>query len=242
MVRNRLLGIVLALSAATVAGGQKPVKEMQMRSGVVRSAWIGFGIACSYCSMRDDSTGRRWTFGGPPVIVEISPNGPAAHSTLSLGDTIKTIDGLDILSPEGGRRFGSITGGVPVRFGFSHGKSSGVATITPYTETAIQTGAEAADSGRAQSAAQQRAMLKQMMDSAVLERKREMMREAIDKQLDAAMEKQHAVQSTQFTGSVAGANIEVRGANVHVTSDESTGTLVIRGDKLVVTVKPAGGK
>ena len=54
------------------------------------------------------------------------------------------------------------------------------------------------------------------------------------------VERAVAVGSTQFTGSVAGADIEVRGTNVHVSSDEQAGTLIIRGDRLVVTVKPAG--
>lgn len=213
----------LIASAAITVGAQKSAGAPIVTAKVVERPWIGFGIACSYCSLHDEGGDASWHFGGPPVVMEITPGGPAAGSGLALGDTLTTVNGVDIMSADGGLRFAQIKAGVPVRLGFAHGPTSGIATVVPGSEHSIRLGYDTTGGARdVRDSATARALLGDIGKAIVFER---------------AL----AVQRSQFTGTVAGADIEVRGRNVQVSSDRGTGKLIIQGDSITVTVKPAGG-
>jgi len=74
-------------------------------------ARLGFGFACGPCSARREGDVTTWTFEAPPEITGIQPRGPAAEAGMRAGDRILQIDGTDITTPEGGRRFGAVRAG-----------------------------------------------------------------------------------------------------------------------------------
>jgi membrane-associated protease RseP (regulator of RpoE activity) len=224
----RMSSILLAGLAAIVATPGDAQTRGQARTSaprVVERPWIGFGVACSYCSLHDEGSNASWHFGGPPVVVEITPGGPAAGSGLAVGDTITAVNGVDIMSADGGRQFAQIKAGVPMRLWFSHGSTSGIATVVPSAKVGIVMGYDTTAGAARARTPTPFAEINRTVDSA------------------RAAERARSVQRSQFTGTVAGAEIEVRGQNVQVSSDRGTGKLIIQGDSLTVTVTvtPAGG-
>lgn len=297
-------GIVTALAAALLVVAAAPAGAQRTAAGTGNArAWLGFGIACGPCSLHYTSADRSsgvWDFSSPPVVVEVTPNGPAARAGLAVGDTLVAIDGVRITTDEGGRRFAAIRAGVPVRLTWHRAGNTGISKITPVAPSAAvaasgneqsleralvaqeslqaarrlrldSTQYQAARVRMAQAERELRAQAAQLKlqqaqaarvqaaaDSAMkrneAESQAEMARvraEAMRVRKEAAQAyaeqerviaaRAHAVGASQFTGTVAGADIEVRGRNVHVSKDGSNGTLVIRGDSLTVVVRPSGG-
>jgi len=57
-------------------------------------------------------TGERvWTFGSLPTVSYVDPEGPSARAGIRRGDQLTHIDGISLLTPEGGRKFGSVSPG-----------------------------------------------------------------------------------------------------------------------------------
>ena len=78
---------------------------------------LGLGLSC-YCSMRSDVRGvESWTFHEPPEVLALQDGGPAERAGVRVGDLIERVDGVALTTPEGGRRFGTITPGQRVRLG-----------------------------------------------------------------------------------------------------------------------------
>lgn len=72
------------------------------------SGYLGFGIKCGPCGIRD---GARFFDENPPVITSVAEDSPADEAGLEPDDAILAIDGHDILSDEGGERFSEIEPG-----------------------------------------------------------------------------------------------------------------------------------
>lgn len=82
-------------------------------------ASLGFGFRCTECGFSSDKgrTEVQWHFSEPPEIVGVeSGEAPAGRSGLRVGDRIAAIDGVDITTDEGGRRFAGIAPGDQVRW------------------------------------------------------------------------------------------------------------------------------
>lgn len=77
--------------------------------------WIGVQMMCADpCGVMQTNGVRLWKFGQPPMIAQVVPGSPAARAGLQIGDTILSIDGLDITGEEGGRRLGALPAAQPV--------------------------------------------------------------------------------------------------------------------------------
>ena len=91
--------------------------------------WLGFGVSCR-CSVQQLGDGKAlWSFDEPPVVYSVDPGGPAADVGLRRGDVLVEIDGIPLVSDEGGRRFGEIEPGQLVRLDFERNGRRGSAAI-----------------------------------------------------------------------------------------------------------------
>ncbi len=86
--------------------------EPMLPSGVEPHATLGFGFRCDHCGYGTevDGTGR-WTFRSPPEVIGLDEGTGIGSSALRRGDLLIRLDGLDLVSEEGGRRFANIRPG-----------------------------------------------------------------------------------------------------------------------------------
>jgi membrane-associated protease RseP (regulator of RpoE activity) len=80
--------------------------------------WFGFGFQCADCSGRlaDADSSAVWVFGTPPRVYSVDLGSPASRAGLRRGDVITAIDGVPIVTRDGGRRFGAIRPGQTVKW------------------------------------------------------------------------------------------------------------------------------
>jgi hypothetical protein len=87
-------------------------------------ATFGFGITCSTCSSHVDPDGSMtWDFERPPEVYSVETNSEAYRAGIRRDDVILSIDGHDITTPEGGRRFGAVEPGQRVMFRLRRGSA-----------------------------------------------------------------------------------------------------------------------
>jgi hypothetical protein len=81
--------------------------------------WFGFSIRCNDCgwSRIGHEQYPRWESTTHPEVTRVAPDGPAAAAGIRSGDLVTHVDGISILTPEGGRRFGALQPGQRVRLG-----------------------------------------------------------------------------------------------------------------------------
>lgn len=81
--------------------------------------WFGFSIRCSECgwSRSGNEEYPRWESETHPEVTRVAPDGPAARAGIRSGDLLTHVDGISILTPEGGRKFGALQPGQRVRLG-----------------------------------------------------------------------------------------------------------------------------
>jgi PDZ domain-containing protein len=93
-------------------------REMQRLQSSFRSpmGWLGMGLECEECSISFGPRGSA-RFRSPPAVLTVDVEGPANRAGMRRGDTLLTIDGVDLTTPEGGRRFASIEPGQRVTLG-----------------------------------------------------------------------------------------------------------------------------
>ncbi len=81
------------------------------------SGWFGFSIRCSDCGWaqsRGDGP-PVWELSSAPELSMVASDGPAARAGLMAGDKITHVNGISILTPQGGRAFGRVRPGEKVR-------------------------------------------------------------------------------------------------------------------------------
>jgi len=83
--------------------------------GLTPPGWLGLSLSCSKCGIHTEGAERVWTFSVPPVVESVEPGGPASVAGLRSGDRVTHIDGVSIVSAEGGRRFGVLSSGQRAR-------------------------------------------------------------------------------------------------------------------------------
>jgi hypothetical protein len=108
-VREPRGGIAVVAPAPPLPG----VPEAAMLpSGIEPHATLGFGFRCDHCEygVEVDGTGR-WTFRSPPEVIGLDEATGIGSSPLRRGDLLVQLDGLELVSEEGGRRFANIRPG-----------------------------------------------------------------------------------------------------------------------------------
>jgi hypothetical protein len=80
--------------------------------------WFGFSFQCEECTteLSSGDTTTVWRFVSVPEVQSVEPGSPAARAGFQRGDVLTHIDGVSLLSPDGGRRFGSFKPGQVVRW------------------------------------------------------------------------------------------------------------------------------
>lgn len=110
-----------------------PEALIDLRESLARpplQGWYGIGLTCSDCSIGRDDSVTVWSFGKPPEIHYVDPDGPAGKAGLRRGDVLIQIDGIPITSREGGRRFGATKPGDTVRWMYvRNGKKQAVSLV-----------------------------------------------------------------------------------------------------------------
>jgi C-terminal processing protease CtpA/Prc len=106
--------------------GLAPALQAQEKSG-----YLGIYMDCTECEqgMKDGAT--LWWFSTPPQVTWVFESGPAAKAGLREGDLIIAVNGVDITTEEGGRLFGGLQVGVPVRFTVRRGEREATLVVTP---------------------------------------------------------------------------------------------------------------
>ena len=104
------------------------------------SGWFGFSIRCNSCgwSTHSDDDPPVWESDEAPELSRVSPESPAGRAGLRAGDRITHIDGVSILSREGGRRFGAVRPGQRVRLRIQRGSSTLTRQLTLGTRPEVR--------------------------------------------------------------------------------------------------------
>ena len=94
--------------------------------GTVPRGWFGFSIRCNGCGWSTSSSDASpvWEAEEVPVLSRVDAESPAGRAGLRAGDRITHIDGLSLMSREGGRRFGRVRPGQRVRLTVKRGNTT----------------------------------------------------------------------------------------------------------------------
>ncbi len=82
--------------------------------------------------------GSRWEFSENPRVFSVDEDGPADRAGLRRGDILTHIDGLALLSAEGGKRLGQAKSGDEVEFVYRRGTTVGTAKLTAAREPTVR--------------------------------------------------------------------------------------------------------
>ncbi|HEY8164782.1 MAG TPA: PDZ domain-containing protein [Gemmatimonadaceae bacterium] len=112
-----------AEAAAVAAVPAVPTIPAVPESPASPRGWFGFSIRCSQCgwSRSGNEEYPRWESETNPEVTRVAPDGPAAAAGILSGDLITHVDGISILTREGGKKFGALQPGQRVRLGLLRG-------------------------------------------------------------------------------------------------------------------------
>jgi hypothetical protein len=194
-------------------------------------------------AMLDDlrQSANEWQFEEYPTIYSVDPGSPADRAGIRRGDVLTEIDGISLLSREGGQRFGSIEPGQAVTWTYRRGgsvRTARVMAIEPpdnpdraafrsrYED--LLAAVERLHSADSAELSPQVAVLLSKLASS--------QRELELRQSESARE--NLEQHLRFAGMVGNTNVEVRGlGSVEVSFDNASGELLIRTMDATIRMK-----
>jgi len=227
---------------APPAASEEGIEAPEAPSFPTPRGWFGFGFQCGECGTRTDANDSVsvWTFSSPPQVYSVDLGSPAARAGLRRGDLITRIDGVSILSADGGRRFGSVRPGQKVKW-------TVVRDGVPHE--VVAQAAERPDRRERVALTDLRRELMRLNDlSNVDELRREIakinrqmeLRRAQESRRDRVRTRSVSVQRLRFAGVIGGTEVEVRGAGPVVVSesDEKDELIINTGESIVVIRVP----
>jgi hypothetical protein len=183
---------IVVLGTFIIGAGQLRAQADSGRTVRTRSysfasqeGWLGMGLSCSRCSyQRSGTSGGRWTFSEAPSVFSVDANGPADRAGLRGGDTLVSIDGLVLVSREGGEAFGRVRPGQEVTIRFRRdGRETDarlVAGTRPYQAAEAAMADRLREIARAQARQSEQRQRWMEQSQRGLERQREYMQRAIE--------------------------------------------------------------
>jgi hypothetical protein len=224
-----------------VARADQAEHEARAAVAISNRGWFGLGIDCEDCRWKalPADSGVMWVSREYPTIYRVDPGSPAERAGLQRGDVLIQIDGVSLLTPEGGRRFGAVKPGQRVRWGYRRDGR-------PASATAVAAMRPGALGMYAHSMAQLQSQLRQMsqdtMDAGMQRRvaRMEAQMKLNESQLVHERARLAGLQRLRFAGSVGDADVEVKGlGNVTVTTDDGTGEIVIVTSDATIHIRPS---
>jgi hypothetical protein len=188
--------------------------------------WSGFALTCRNCGGQPGEDGAYpvWEFGTLPTIYFVDPGSPAARAGLQIGDVLAELDGVSLLTEDGGKRFGALQPGQSVKWTIRRGGRVQNVTVV----TARRPGEQEVDLSALKEE------LKALSEHRNAERmSAEMQRLAREmERAGSRMARETATRERlRYAGAVGGSEVEVRGLESVLVDDT--------GDEIVITTRDA---
>jgi len=196
-----------------------------------KTGWFGVGLNCGDCGWVMLQDGAVWRSNEFPTIYLVEPGSPAAKGGLQRDDKLTEINGVSLLSEEGGRLFGSVKPGQEVKWTVEReGETKNVTVVA-----GVRPGSELELLQRQLGGIQ----IKDLDDEELRKQLEE-----LQKQMNRTRRRMPSTaQRLRWTGSVGDADVTVNGqSHVQVTKDEETGELVITTADATIRVKQNDSK
>jgi len=202
------------------------------RPEALPQGWLGVGLTCQDCGgeVVEGAKTPVWTFGTLPTVSYVDPEGPSARAGLRRGDQLTHIDGVSLVTPEGGKRFGSVRPGQVVKWRIIRDGSPRVIAVRAVDRPGDDT--PDYDALREQ--------LRAIRDKRHLQSRemQDLMRKLGELQREAP-EAPSAQRRLRYAGSVGGSDVEVRGLDNVVVDDSGDEVVIITRDA-TIRIKPGG--
>ena len=212
-----------------------PREVPTFRTESLPQGWLGIGLTCQDCggALPDGAKAPVWTFGTIPTISYVDPEGPSARAGLHRGDQLTHIDGISILTPEGGMRFGSVKPGQVVRWRVIREGAPRVIAVKAVERPGDDAPDYAALRERLRAIRDRREFQGRDMQD-LMRKLGDLERRAPDPQAAPP-----ASRRLRYAGSVGGSDVEVRGLNNVVVDDSGDEVVIITRDA-TIRIKPGG--
>ncbi len=178
-----------------------------------------------------------WWFGTLPEIYYVEPGSPAARAGFEIGDVLTRLDGVSLLTEEGGRRFGAMRPGQHVQWTLRRGGTE--KTISVVTEP--RPGETPVPLEHMREQLSELSLLGEHKDYEELKRLN-IDFEKLKRQLAAferiAPRPEERGRRLRYAGTVGGSQVEVRGLN-NVVVDEDGDEIVITTRDAMIRIRPA---
>lgn len=131
-VRTAIAAAPVATPSPRAIPPVPPIPSVPALPRLPLDAWYGISLRCSDCSIfRDEDNDEvlAWRFRSEPEILDVEPDSPADRAGVRSGDILTHVEGHEITSREGGRRFGAAQPGDTVRWTVRDGRKSRDVTV-----------------------------------------------------------------------------------------------------------------
>jgi hypothetical protein len=215
------------LAPRTQRADRLPMPAIPTEDALPRG-WSGFGLTCRDCGGSPGREGQppMWKFGTLPTIYFLDPGSPAARAGIQIGDVLTQLDGVSLLTEEGGRRFGALKPEQSVRWTIRRGGNTRTLTVVTAPRPGERTVPLAELRERLRALSEQHDTERMSREMQRLAREMERAGYRVDR-----VDRETTRDRLRYAGAVGGSEIEVRGLE-NVVVDDS-------GDEIVITTRDA---